>query len=139
MSSRNTEPCHKGNWQGVGEDVREDVDSRVGKVEGIDVDTLLSLHWYRDIICGRNRRALEDASKDVSSCLASYNSHHEEGCLAEHLVAETGVQGENRDLDEAKTSIVEDGRQPNDLEIGNEVIGASLYDILIMASETMVD
>jgi hypothetical protein len=67
------------------------------------------LDVYRDIVGSRYRCTLEDASQNISSGLATHNSHHEESGLAEDLVAEASVQGENRDLDEAQASIVEDG------------------------------
>jgi hypothetical protein len=66
-------------------------------------------------------------------------AHHEECDFPERLVAEAGVECEDRDLDEAETGVVEDGGEPDDLHVGDEVVGAALYYVGVVAAEAMVD
>ncbi|VTO85136.1 unnamed protein product [Fusarium graminearum] len=97
---------------------------RIRKVKGIDVDALLFRGRNPDVESTGNRRALEDASQHIASSLTSHHYHHEESCFAEYLVTQASIQGKNRDLDKTEAGIVKDGRQPNDLTVGDEVIGA---------------
>lgn len=82
---------------------------------------------------------MEDARKDIGSSLATHDSHHEEGDFAECLVAEAGIECEDRDLDEAEAGIVEDRGQPDDLHVGDKVVGAALNYIGVVATEAMID
>jgi hypothetical protein len=139
LSSRHTQLRHQRKRQSIGENIRKDINSRIRQVKSIDIDTLLIRRQDSDVVRSLDRRALEDTRQDIGSSLTTHDSHHEEGDFSERLVAEAGIECEDRDLDEAETGVVEDGGEPDDLHVGDKIVGASFYYVGVVATQAMID
>ncbi len=97
----------------ISDQVSCDVESSIGQVEVIDVDTLLLCH--AQVPGCFDGTALEGARKNVAQTLATDNSNHDQRSSSESWISETAVHNKNREFDQAKASIVEDRGQPDDL------------------------
>jgi hypothetical protein len=139
LSSRHTQLRHERKRQCIRQNIRKDINSRIRQVKSINIDTFLIRRQDGDVVRRLDRGTLEDARQDIGASLTTHDSHHEEGDFSERLVAEAGVECEDRDLDEAETGIVEYRGEPDDLHVGDEVVGASFYHVRVVATQAMID
>lgn len=60
--------------------------------------------------------ALKDAGQNEGESLAGDDSHHDDGHFVKDVITESHIQREHGELDEAQRSVVEDGREINNLK-----------------------
>lgn len=134
LSQRHLQLQRQRNGQRVRQQISKDVDGGVGQVKRIDVDALVRL--ARRLVPGRrDGRALKDGRQHVGRGLAGDDADHDNGQAAQGAVAESHVQGQGGDFDETQAGVVEEGGEPDDLGVGDEVVGAVvLFDVADVAS-----
>lgn len=95
------------NWERICDQVRDNIQSRIRKIKGVDINTF----WCRShcwLPGASHGAALKDAGENKSNPLARDDSHHNNGHASKGFIAESHVQREYGELDEAKRGVVKD-------------------------------
>ena len=88
------------NWECICDQVRGDIQCRIRKIKGVDVDTHRR-RSHRRFPGASNGAALKNAGENKGESLTSDDSHHDDGHTAKGFVAKSHIQRQHGELNEA--------------------------------------